>query len=103
MCATCPGRPLGAFDGHGICTAEPWVFSSEPVPDATLAADAEHILAAKACSEADSCTGRVLCRLEAPAGRRNGLKDYVWRAAHPTAAGQRASPPRWSAGSRGRV
>ncbi len=25
-----------AFDGHGICTADPWAFSSERVPDATL-------------------------------------------------------------------
>ena len=29
-----------AFDGHGICTADPLVFSGEPVPDATLASDA---------------------------------------------------------------
>ena len=48
----------GALDGHGICTAQPWVFSGEPVPDTTLAADAEHILAAKACSETDALHGR---------------------------------------------
>jgi hypothetical protein len=82
----------GAFDGHGICTAQPWVFSGEPVPDVTLAADAERILAAKACSGTDilhrstSCAGMDASALAA----ENGLEDYVWRAAHPTAAGQRA-------------
>jgi hypothetical protein len=82
----------GAFDGHGICTAQPWVFSGEPVPDVTLAADAERILAAKACSGTDilhrstSCAGMAAAALAA----ENGLEDYVWRAAHPTAAGQRA-------------
>jgi len=81
-----------AFNGHGICTAQPWAFSGEPVPDATLAAAAEHILAAKACSGTDdlhrstSCAGLVASARAA----ENGLEDYVWRAAHPTAAGQRA-------------
>ncbi len=81
-----------AFSGHGICTADPWVFSGEPVPDTTLAADAEHIVAAKACSEtvalhgAMSCAGLTGSALAAEAS----LQDYVWRAAHPTAAGQRA-------------
>jgi len=82
----------GAFDGHGICTAQPWVFSGEPVPDVTLAADAERILAAKACSGTDvlhrstSCAGLAASALAA----ENSLEDYVWRTAHPTAAGQRA-------------
>jgi hypothetical protein len=81
-----------AFDGHGICTADPWVFSGEPVPDTTLAADADHILAAKACSGTDVLHGAAVCdnlSASALAAERN-LQDYVWRAAHPTAAGQRA-------------
>jgi len=81
-----------AFDGHGICTADPWVFSGEPVPDTTLAADADHILAAKACSGTDVLHGAAVCdtlSASALAAERN-LQDYVWRAAHPNAAGQRA-------------
>jgi len=81
-----------AFDGHGICTAQPWVFSGEPVPDTTLAAAAEHILAAKACSETDALHGAMTCASltgSALTAERN-LEDYVWRAAHPNAAGQRA-------------
>ena len=34
------------MDGHGVCTADPWVFSGEPVPDSTLTADAGAILSA---------------------------------------------------------
>jgi hypothetical protein len=81
-----------AFDGHGICTADPWAFSGEPVSDTTLAADAEHILAAKACSETTALHGAMSCAaLTASAlAAERGLQDYVWRAAHPTAAGQRA-------------
>ena len=81
-----------AFDGHGICTAQPWVFSGEPVPDATLAADAEHILAAKACSGTDILHRSLSCGALAASAlaAEDGLEDYVWRAAHPTAAGQRA-------------
>ena len=82
----------GALDGHGICTAQPWVFSGEPVPDATLAADAERIVAAKACSGTDALHGDASCASltgSALAAERS-LQDYVWRAAHPTAAGQRA-------------
>jgi lysophospholipase L1-like esterase len=82
----------GALDGHGICTAQPWVFSGEPVPDTTLAADAEHIVAAKACSGTDVLHGEARCAsLTASAlAAERSLQDYVWRAAHPTAAGQRA-------------
>ncbi len=82
-----------ALNGHGICTAHPWVFSSEPVPDATLAADGEHILAAKACTAAGSALTPIR---RAPRWSRarhqaeQSLTDYVWRTAHPTAAGQRA-------------
>ncbi len=82
----------GALDGHGICTAHPWVFSGEPIPDTTLAADAEHIVAAKACSETTALHGAMSCAGltgSALTAERN-LQDYVWRAAHPTAAGQRA-------------
>ncbi len=82
----------GAFAGHGICTAHPWVFSGEPVPDSTLAADAEHIVAAKACSGTDPLHGAAICTsLTATAlAAERDLQDYVWRAAHPNAAGQRA-------------
>jgi hypothetical protein len=81
-----------AFDGHGICTADPWVFSGEPVPDATLAADADRILEAKACSGTDILHGPTVCTSLSTRARsaERDLQDYVWRAAHPTAAGQRA-------------
>ena len=82
----------GAFVGHGICTAQPWVFSGEPVPDTTLAAVAAHVLAAKACSGTDDLHRSTSCASLAASAlaAENGLEDYVWRAAHPTAAGQRA-------------
>ncbi len=81
-----------AFDGHGICTADPWAFSGELVSDTTLATDAEHVLAAKACSDTTALHGAVSCAaLTASAlAAERSLQDYVWRAAHPTAAGQRA-------------
>jgi hypothetical protein len=81
-----------AFDGHGICTAQPWVFSGEPVADTTLAAVAEHVVAAKACSGTDLLHRSTSCAaLDASAlAAENGLEGYVWRAAHPTGAGQRA-------------
>jgi hypothetical protein len=94
-----------AFDGHGICTADPWAFSSEPVPDTTLAADAEHILAAKACTAARDAVSAVPCSSEVASADRaeQTLKDYVWRAAHPTAAGQRAIAAAVDTALRGRV
>jgi hypothetical protein len=94
-----------AFDGHGICTADPWAFSSEPVPDTTLAADAEHILAAKACTAARDAVSAVPCSSEVASADRaeQTLKDYVWRAAHPTAAGQRAIAAVVDTALRGRV
>ncbi len=81
-----------SFDGHGICTADPWVFSGEPVPDTTLAAVAEHVLAAKACNETKVLHGAVSCApLVAQAQRaERELTAYVWRAVHPTATGQAA-------------
>jgi hypothetical protein len=81
-----------AFEGHGICTADPFVFSGEPVPDATLAVDAADILAAKTCTATDSLHGAGACTaLTARATQaETDLEGYVWRAAHPDAAGQRA-------------
>jgi hypothetical protein len=93
------------FDGHGICTADPWAFSSEPVPDTTLAADAEHILAAKACSAVRDAVHAVPCSSEVASADQaeRTLKDYVWRAAHPTADGQRALAAAVESALRGRV
>ncbi len=78
--------------GHGLCTTDPWVFSGESLPDATLAADAGHILAAKACAETDVLHRATSCDALTTAATRveRSLEDYVWRTAHPTAAGQRA-------------
>jgi len=81
-----------ALDGHGICTADPWVFSGEPVPDAALAADVADVLAAKACTGTDVLHGASACTLlmARAAQAEKSLVGYVWRAAHPNAAGQRA-------------
>jgi hypothetical protein len=81
-----------SFDEHGICTADPWVFSGEAVPDTTLAAVAEHALAAKACTGTTVLHGALSCApLVAEAqGAEQQLKAYVWRAVHPTGAGQAA-------------
>ena len=49
------------LDGHGICTTNPWVFSAEPLPDTTLAADTEKIVTAKACTEADDLHAPIPC------------------------------------------
>ncbi|HXY27256.1 MAG TPA: hypothetical protein VEH82_03170, partial [Acidimicrobiales bacterium] len=78
------------MDGHGICTADPWIFSGEPVPDTTLAADAAAIAAADTCDRV-AAVG-IPCRsLTARAtAAEQDLEDHVWRAAHPTAAGQQA-------------
>jgi glycerate kinase len=82
----------GVGAGHGIGTADPWFFSGEPAPDNQLVADAATIAAAKACTEADSLVGGGGCiTAKADAVRAEArLKGYVWRAAHPTAAGQNA-------------
>jgi hypothetical protein len=82
----------GTLDGHGICTANPWVFSGEPLPDTTLAADTEKILAAKACAETDLLHAPASCSelARAALAAESNLQGYVWRAAHPNAAGQRA-------------
>ncbi len=94
-----------AVDGHGVCTSDPWIFSGEPVPDATLAADAADVLAAKACTGTDALHGPSACAsLVARAARaEKSLQGYVWRAAHPTAAGQRAIAAVAARQLRGRV
>jgi hypothetical protein len=82
-----------ALDGHALCTAHPWVFSAESISDASLAADAEQIVAAKACSAAGSAlhTGSVCDSLVARSDQvEQALRAHVWRTAHPTAPGQRA-------------
>jgi hypothetical protein len=80
-----------AFDGHAMCTADPWVFSSELIPDATLAGDTARIAAAKACTATSGLLHTSCSSLTASATQaKQELKDYVWRAAHPTLAGQRA-------------
>ena len=79
-----------AFSGHGVCTAEPWVFSAEPVPDATLAADAAAIVSANACDRVSSI-GIPCASLDKTAAQdERNLEDSVWRAVHPNMAGQRA-------------
>jgi hypothetical protein len=80
------------LDGHGVCTGTPWVFSAEPLADTTLAADAEKIIAARACSDTDVLHGPAACSSlqRASLAAESNLQAYVWRAAHPNAAGQRA-------------
>ncbi len=82
----------GTMNGHGLCTADPWVFSAEGIPATTLSGDLTRILAANACTATDAVHPSSFCRsLQASAlGAVSSLKDYVWRVAHPTAAGQRA-------------
>jgi hypothetical protein len=81
-----------AMNGHGICTADPWIFSAQPVPATTLASDLSKILAAKTCTGTDSVHPASFCdSLNATAlAAVTDLKGYVWRVAHPTAAGQLA-------------
>jgi hypothetical protein len=81
----------GMGAGHGMCTKGSYFFSGEPIGDATVAADLARIAAAKACSTAGPLRDRACLSLEAGAAQaEQQLKDSVWRAAHPTAAGQRA-------------
>ena len=109
------------LDGHGICTRDPWVFSGEPVPDTTLAADVEHILAAKACNGTDVLHGvdvaappstRALTRpsttsratsggrhtrrrpASAPSPRRSSASCRGGSSRSPRAATRRRRPPR---------
>jgi hypothetical protein len=82
----------GAMNGHGLCTAKPWVFSAQGIPVTTFSADITKILAANACTATDAIHPSSFCHsLQVDAlGAVNNLKRYVWRVAHPTAAGQRA-------------
>ena len=73
-----------AVDGHGICTADPWIFSGEPVPDATLAADAADVLAAKACTGTDAlhaASDSAVARHEGRSGRKEPAGVRVARRA----------------------
>ncbi|HEX4176047.1 MAG TPA: hypothetical protein VHY81_09025 [Acidimicrobiales bacterium] len=82
-----------ALDGHGVCTADPWVFSAESITDASLALDTEQIVAARACAAAGSAlhTGSLCNSLVARSDEaKQSLKAHVWRTAHPTTQGQRA-------------
>jgi len=80
-----------AYDGHGMCTADPWVFSSEPIPDATLAGDTARIAAAGACTATSGLLHTSCASLTASATQaKQDIKNHLWRAAHPTLAGQRA-------------
>jgi hypothetical protein len=91
--------------GHGVCTADPWIFSGEPVPDTTLAADAGDVLAAKACTGTDAIHTSADCGslvTRADEAEKN-LQGYVWRAAHPNPAGQRAIAALVERQLRGRV
>jgi hypothetical protein len=94
-----------SLTGHGMCTADPWVFSGELVPDTTLAADLEHLVAAKTCDGTTALHGAMTCAsLIASADRAEAsLAGYVWRAAHPTAAGQHAIASVVESQLRGRV
>jgi hypothetical protein len=77
--------------GHGMCTADPYFFSGERLADTTLTADAARIAAAKACTATGLGHSSACSSLEADAARaEDQLREYVWRAAHPTAVGQRA-------------
>lgn len=95
-----------ALDGHGVCTAQPWVFSAERISDATLAADTEQIVAAKACATAGSAlhTGSLCTSLVARSDQaKQSLRAHVWRTAHPTAQGQDALAAAVVAALRGRA
>jgi hypothetical protein len=78
--------------GHGMCTSDPWFFSGEELSDATLTGDVARIAAGKACAATGAlgrtspCTGLQVRAAQA----KDELAAHVWRAAHPTAVGQRA-------------
>ncbi len=95
-----------ALDGHGVCTADPWVFSAESISDASLALDTEQIVAAKACAAAGSAlhTGSLCDSLVARSDQaKQSLRAHVWRTAHPTAQGQGALAALVERELRGRV
>jgi len=92
-----------AVDGHGVCTADPWIFSGEPVPDTTLAADAGDVLSAKACTDAIRSAADCASLVTRADEAEKNLQGYVWRAAHPNLAGQRAIAALVERQLRGRV
>ena len=93
-----------AFDRHAMCTADPWVFSSELIPDATLAGDTARIAAGRACTATSGLFHAPCSSLTASAAQaKQDLKNYVWRAAHPTLAGQQAIAATTERTLRGRV
>jgi hypothetical protein len=77
--------------GHGMCTADPYFFSAEPLADASLTADVARIAAAKGCAATGVLSRSSPCAsLEAQGAQaEDQLRDSVWRAAHPTLVGQR--------------
>jgi hypothetical protein len=77
---------------HGVCTTAPWFYSAQPAPDATLVADVAKIAAAKVCDSTSILKNQTPCPslMAAAAAAKGDLKGFVWRAAHPTAPGQRA-------------
>jgi hypothetical protein len=78
--------------GHGMCSSHPWFFSGEELSDAALTGDVARIAAAKACTAAGVLSRTSSCAgLDVQAARaKDDLRAHVWRAAHPTAVGQRA-------------
>ena len=95
-----------ALDGHGVCTADPWVFSAETISDAALALDTEQVLAAKACSTTGSVlhAGSLCDSLVARSDEAKlSLRALVWRTAHPTSQGQLAIAADVEQALRGRV
>ena len=44
----------GVMNGHGMCTADPWVFTAQGIPAMTLSGDLIKILAANACTATDA-------------------------------------------------
>ena len=59
--------------GHEMCTADPAIFSGEPMPISELTSDLFTI---------------------ALSGSRNDIERHLWDAAHPNQLGQQESPRR---------
>ena len=73
-----------AFRGHEMCTTSPDVLSGEWMPRSKLVGDVAVAGASKAC-----ILGACLRSASSGAAAIADLHGYVWRAAHPDAAGQR--------------
>jgi len=76
--------------GQGMCTANPVFFSGEPMPAVQLGVDLTSILAAQTCPAIVGLLGPTSCAgiSTGAVGAEQDIKNYVWRAAHPTASGQ---------------